>query len=129
MSRSAPLPRLLTLAAALALPALVARPAGAELIIKRPGDHPHYALELEPHLALDPGGGGAFGPGVRGTFVVVDNGFIETINNSVGVGVGLDLLFYDDGRCGPRHRDCGGAGAIVPLVMQWNFFLHPRWSV
>lgn len=103
--------------------------AGAQSIIKHPGDHPRYSFEAEPHLALDPyGGDTGFGPGFRGTFVVVDNGFVQSINNSVGIGVGLDYLFYDHG-C-PRELDCKTVtDALVPVVMQWNFWLHPQWSV
>jgi hypothetical protein len=102
--------------------------ARAEGIIKNPGDHPHYAFEAEPHLAFDPYGNDGIGPGFRGTFVVLENGFIPSINNSIGVGVGLDWLFYDD-HCGPDRSCRHVTDALIPVVMQWNFFLHPRWSV
>jgi hypothetical protein len=103
--------------------------AGAQSIIKHPGDHPRYSFEAEPHLAMDPWAENAgFGPGFRGTFVVMDNGFVQTINNSIGIGVGLDWLFYGHG-C-PRERDCKTpTDFVVPVVMQWNFWLHPKWSV
>src|SRR5690606_41656931 len=59
--------------------------AHAQSIIKRPGAHPNYSFEAEPHLVFrdnshDDGTG--FGPGFRGTVVIVDNGFISKINNS-----------------------------------------------
>lgn len=144
------------------LPALIASlclcfalPAHAQSTIKRPGDRPDYAFELEPHLALgllDPpgyGGGTGFGFGVRGSVEIVKNGFIPKLNNSVAIGFGLDYLRYD-GWQGPRgyceERGSGPAGVpicrrisggadgdidyfFVPVVMQWNFWLHKRWSV
>ncbi len=105
---------------------LVALPAGAVNIIKRPGLHPDYVFEAEPHLVVGfdlPGGGKdklgtAFGPGFRGTIELVDNGFVKTINNTVGIGFGLDWL-------SPTDKNV----FWVPVVMQWNFFLTEKWSV
>src|SRR5215471_2868339 len=98
---------------------LTGQRASAQSIIKHPGEHPRYSFEAEPHLAVVPFHDGAIGPGFRGTFVVVDNGFVRSINNSVGVGIGLDWAFY-----GHDATD-----VMVPVVMQWNFWLHPHWSV
>lgn len=117
----------------------LAAPAAADTsVIKRPGAHPDYVFEAEPHLALGffggPGHGGddGFGPGFRGTIELVDNGFIKTINNTVGIGFGMDWVFYDD-HChgGPRRaRDCHDHDRIIfPVVMQWNFWLSQNWSV
>ncbi len=112
--------------AALAVGLLWAGPAAAQSIIKHPGDHPSYSFEAEPHLALDPGGGTGFGPGFRGTVVLLQNGFVSSINNSIGLGFGGDLLFYGS-HC---HDGCGThTDLMLPLVMQWNFWLHPDWSV
>ena len=91
-----------------------------ESIIKHPGQHPHHVAELEPHLTLgvgheaDPFG---IGLGFRATFTVLQNGFVPSINNSIGVGVGIDVF-----------GDRLGSG-LVPVVMQWNFWLTRRWSV
>lgn len=122
--------------------------AAAQSIIKQPGNHPNYSVELEPHglVGFDPPGparDNGLGLGARATFVVLDNGFISKINNSIGIGVGLDWLHYDDDNddweywC--RRRDCGWDRGyydeydvdyfIVPVVMQWNFWLHRKWSV
>lgn len=91
-----------------------------ESIIKHPGDHPSYRFEAEPHGLVGFGGPferqGDFGAGFRGTVVIVDNGFVKTINNSVGIGFGGDIFF----RRGTFY---------VPVVMQWNFWLSPHWSV
>jgi hypothetical protein len=95
--------------------------------IKQPGLHPDYVFEAEPHFVVGfdvpgpKGKGGfnhAFGPGFRGTFELVDNGFIKTINNTVGLGIGLDWL-------SPGDNDT----FWLPVVMQWNFWLSDKWSV
>jgi hypothetical protein len=99
------------------LDASVAR-ADERLIIKRPGDHPHYIFDAEPHLIL--GWGDPFfpfglpGAGFRGTFHIAD-GFVKTLNNSIGVGVGIDVV--------------SNGNVVVPVVMQWNFWLSTHWSV
>ena len=79
---------------------LFSTPALAEdSIIKRPGDHPHYSVELEPHLALaflaPTAGSNGVGIGGRATIPIVQNGFVKTINNSVGIGFGLDWVHYN----------------------------------
>jgi hypothetical protein len=87
-------------------------------IIKQPGDHPHYIFEAEPHGVL--GWGDPFFPygtpgvGFRGTFHIA-NGFVKTINDSVGVGFGVDVT--------------ASGNVLVPVVMQWNFWLSTHWSV
>jgi hypothetical protein len=115
------------------------------VIIRHPGDHSRYSFEAEPHLLLgliDPPGpanGTGFGVGFRGTVIVMNNGFVPTINNSIGVGFGADWVHYGGGRekC---VADPGPSGAPVctsesvgelwfPVVMQWNFFLSRQWSV
>jgi len=116
------------------------------LLIQRPGSHPNYFFEAEPHLgfsALPPPGparGSGFGVGFRGTFEIVDNGFIAGINNTVGVGVGADWLYYGDSDL-PCERDPSGNNCAdldpdfsmtyiyLPVVMQWNFWLSRDWSV
>ncbi len=109
-----------------ALLALVAlgwpRAAGAEeSIINNPGDHPRYGIEAEPHVLVGYGArgfrDGSLGAGVRGTFVLVDNGFVGSINNNVGLGIGADVVFSNQ------------TLLDVPIVMQWNFFLSTHWSV
>jgi hypothetical protein len=92
-----------------------------EAIIKAPGDHPDYRFEAEPHGLIGFGGPfekgrSDFGAGFRGTLILVDNGFIKSINNSVGIGFGGDVFF-------------GSKVLYVPVVMQWNFWLSTRWSV
>jgi hypothetical protein len=135
--------------------ALAAKSASAQYI-RQEGNHEPYTAEVEPHFAFgwsDPPGrgtGDGLGLGVRGTFEISKYGFIKKLNDSVGIGVGLDLLFYDGTGHGPRGTCLqrvtirGGVPICtraedsfdddttylwVPVVMQWNFWLHKRWSV
>jgi hypothetical protein len=102
----------------------------AESIIDQPGNHPKYSVELEPHLILgwanidtnDPfphrvdfNNNAGFGPGLRVSIPLLDNGFVKTVNNDIALGLGIDWAHY-----------YGSADANVfwiPIVMQWNFHL------
>jgi hypothetical protein len=83
-------------------------------VIKLPGAHPDYLFEAEPHVFAAPFDQLEPGVGFRGTFKIVDNGFIPRLNNSIGIGFGLDF-----------SRD----HFRIPVVMQWNFWLSRNWSV
>jgi hypothetical protein len=90
------------------------------MTIKHPGDHPDYVFEAEPHALIGFAGpfddhGGHFGAGFRGTFVIVSNGFVKTINNSIGISFGADLFTENT--------------LFLPVAMQWNFWLSRHWSV
>lgn len=111
-----------------------ARDARATSIIKSPGDHPDYHVEIEPHLLLGWAHlyhDNAVGVGARFTIPIVDNGFVKTINNSVGISFGLDWLHY--GGCYYRYRGrdygCSANYFLFPVAMQWNFWLTEKWSV
>ena len=129
--------RLVALCAAVATVLLGARAARAEdMIIKRPGDHPTYSVELEPHLALafliPTAGSSGIGIGGRATIPVVKNGFISSINNSVGIGFGIDWINYNGcyrGRWANPAYCPNFQAFFIPIVMQWNFFLSTHWSV
>jgi len=130
-------------AAVLAVAMASTRSATADDTISRPGDHPHYSVEIEPHglwgwthygYAPDDG----FGLGARFSIPIVENGFVPSINNSVAIGFGGDWLHYSGDRCyydnnphfnGPCY-DVGDANYLFfPVVMQWNFFVAKKWSV
>jgi hypothetical protein len=110
------------LAAGTAVTAVTFAPAVAladeHSIIRAPGDHTPYFFEAEPHLLLGYSGpfeeGDNVGIGFRGTFHITD-GFVKSINDSIGVGFGIDI--------GTHGR------VLVPVVMQWNFWLSQHWSV
>jgi hypothetical protein len=110
--------------------AATAATARADDTIKHPGDHPQYIFEAEPHLLLGWGGpiaNGGYGVGVRFSIPIVDNGFISSINNSVAIGFGADLVHYD--WCWYGNNGCSANYLDFPVVMQWNFFVAQRWSV
>jgi hypothetical protein len=104
----------------------------ADSTIKQPGDHPAYVVEAEPHLLLSWGdtyagyATGGFGIGGRFSIPVVFNGFVPSINNSVAISFGVDIMRYDacwyQGNCSATYFD-------LPVAMQWNFFVAQRWSV
>jgi hypothetical protein len=138
--------RLLAFALAIGAFSLSARAHADTMIIRNPGDHSRYAFEAEPHLLLGlinppgPASGTGFGLGFRGTVNLVDNGFVPSINNSIGIGFGADWVHYGGGGqvCvtdnGPSGvRNCANSDAVselwFPVVMQWNFFLSRQWSV
>jgi hypothetical protein len=110
--------------AALLAAAIASGPAAAsaeDATIGDPGDHPEYRFELEPHGLVGFGGPfrkgqGELGAGVRATVIVVDNGFVKTINNSVGISFGADAFF-------------GRGTVFIPVALQWNFWLSVHWSV
>jgi len=107
---------------------LAGAPAWAASIIKQPGNHPNYSVEVEPHLILgwanlDTNGPfprgfdldrhAGFGPGLRLSIPLVANGFVKSINNNVALGLGVDWAHYD------KNSDV----LWFPAVMQWNFYL------
>jgi hypothetical protein len=59
-----------------------------------------------------------FGIGGRLSIPLMDPGFVKSINDSVGITFGLDVLF-------PGNN----AAIDIPVAMQWNFFVHSKWSV
>jgi len=125
--------------------------AHAQSTIRVPGQRPAYSFELEPHVLVTPfeapghPSSGGYGVGVRGTVELSPEGFIPNLNDSVGIGFGLDWVHYDGmggrGYCVrfestpqgvPVCVETSGHSAsyvFVPVVMQWNFWLHRQWSV
>ncbi len=106
--------RLVAICAALSVVSVSGAAYADQSVIKRPGAHPSYVFEAEPHVLVDLFDDFVPGVGFRGTFELVDNGFISKINNTVGIGVGADLT---------------DNSLLLPVVMQWNFWLSRNWSV
>src|SRR5688572_24024073 len=86
--------RLRTLAALATIGSVFwAAPARADqMVIKFPGQHPDYVFEAEPHVLVAPFSGFRPGVGFRGTVIILQNGFIPSINNSVGISFGADWV-------------------------------------
>jgi hypothetical protein len=147
------LPRAALSALVLAVALSSAQPSAAQSIIKQPGREPRYSFEAEPHLLLapfnppGPARGQGFGAGFRGTVLLAREGFIRSVNDSVGIGFGADWVRYESvdarGRCtdfipGPNGTEIcvevSGSGGhrdhfILPIVMQWDFWLTHQWSL
>lgn len=147
------LPRVVVAALTFSLGLTAALEARAQSTIKRPGQRPAYSFELEPHAllgAFEPPGDGrgtGLGLGARGTVDLLKDGFLPKLNDSVGIGFGLDFVRYG-GNEQPRgyctRFATGPTGVPVcvettsaygrrsyfylPVVMQWNFWLHRKWS-
>src|SRR5258708_10094872 len=108
--------------------------------IKNPGDHPDYSVELEPHGIIGWGrnywGTTGFGLGMHAVIPFFQNGPIDTINNNMGIGFGLDWVHYT-ANCNywaPRGFYYGGCNAdgnsyLFPVFVQWNFFFTKIISV
>jgi hypothetical protein len=125
------------------LPLAFSSVANAQNIVKQPGNHAQYTVEIEPHLAFQwagrLGSDDGFGPGARFNIPFMHNGPIPKINNNMGITFGLDITFSDGGagwcRNGlPRDQwyndsDCNVTEIWLPVAMQWNFFLTKVISV
>src|SRR5512140_1015887 len=112
--------------------------ARAEGIIKNPGDHPKYSVELEPHGLLDWDnywwGSTGYGLGMHAVIPFLDNGPVSTINNNMGIGFGLNWSHFSDNACGwayggfrgtvfgPGACDVSANSVKFPVYVQWNFF-------
>jgi hypothetical protein len=128
-----------------ALVTLTASPSEAAGIIKNPGQHPNYSVELEPHGLIGwrntYWGGTGFGLGMHAVIPFLDNGPISKINNNMGIGFGMNWVHHSGpdywyGYCGfgpgPNRFGCGDMAAnslMFPVFVQWNFFLTDIVSV
>jgi hypothetical protein len=116
------------------------RTAHAQSQIRDPGDHPHYSVDLEPHLVVEWDDTESdtnytdseeFGLGLRASIPVIDNGPVRSINNNLAVGFGLDWAHFSGDCGGPFFRgqpigfNCSADHFLVPVVAQWNFFFTP----
>lgn len=132
--------RELTFVAILVASVLATAASGAHAQIKQPGKHPSYDVEVEPHLFLQLESGGWFndtgiGVGGRVTIPLMHNGPIDSINNNMGIGFGLDWAHFDNAcyygvniRGIPNnwaYGDCPMNDFWLPIVWQWSFYFTP----
>lgn len=91
-----------------------------------------YDFELEPHLVVAwdnaPWADTGLGIGMQAAIPLMHNGPIDTINNNMAIGFGLNFSSYSDcndyrGPGDPRWDDCSVYGIHLPIVLQWNFYL------
>lgn len=110
-------------------------------IIKHPGQHFNYGVELEPHLVgqyeRTPYTNGGFGLGARASIPFVHNGPVPQINNNIGMSFGIDWVHFGTDTLCDRGRgwvdfytdSCTATDLWFPVTAQWNFFLTPIISV
>ncbi len=67
-----------------------------------------------------------FGLGVRVGIPLIPNGPIRSINNSLVLGLGADVVFWS-GYNGRAFFDT--STVIIPAVIQWNFYIAPIFSI
>lgn len=114
------------LAAAAVTGALVASSGSAEAqsFIRQAGVH-DSSIEVEVHGAISGVWWGAFatGPGFRIGIPLARN--VGRINNMPAINFGADVMFM------PWYWNYGGWGLYItsPVVLQWNFYVHHRWSI
>lgn len=125
--------------ASLVVAALGALAGRAEAQIERPGAHPHYGAEVEPHLFYQWDNAGwwgddGIGVGVRISVPVVENGPVKSINNNMAVGFGFDWAHFDNAcyvsvnsqgvrfATGWAYSGCSMNDFWLPVVWQWSFY-------
>ncbi|HEY3500538.1 MAG TPA: hypothetical protein VGK73_37855 [Polyangiaceae bacterium] len=107
--------------------------------IKQPGAHYRYGVELDPHVLLQhsdqPIGDEGYGFGLHVGIPFMHNGPIPSINNSIGIKVGIDFAFFgDEDVCRRRGaeffvEDCDSMNVWIPVTAQWNFYFSKVVSV
>jgi hypothetical protein len=108
-------------AACAVVPLTLCASARAEpLTIENPGGHAKYTVELEPHALLGFGylEDGTAGVGLRGTVILMDPGFVPSINNAGGITFGADVFL------GRRRNNA----LYIPVQAHWSFFFSKHWS-
>jgi hypothetical protein len=132
--------RIITATTFTPLALLTALAGTAQADIRNPNP-PKYGVEIEPHVLVAPDlygyGGASFGLGARFSIPVMSPGFVKSINDSVAITFGPDIVQYAGytyynacGRGGCTGYTAGDYWALYSSVaLQWNFFLSDRWSV
>ena len=129
--------------------------AGEDASIQSSPEPMRHRLEIEPHLVLGTappgfGQGSGIGGGVRASIVILPDGLIRSLNDSIAIGFGLDYgRYYGSWALGGYHDRClryepglndteictdvtlqGGRYnyLYIPVVVQWNLRLTRRFS-
>lgn len=94
-------------------------PAAAQSIIKDRSSHdrpPDLSLLLGIPIPF------GFGAGMRFGIPVASDGFVASVNDAVFVEPGFQFVFWSD-------FDKERFGFQVPVLMRWDFFFTPEWTV
>ena len=87
--------------------------------LQSPGKHAAYDFSLEPHLLR---GRGGLGAGLRTTVPILTQGPMDSLNNDLALGFGIDVSHDGDDK---KDENV----VWLPVVAQWSFYLHHRLSV
>lgn len=69
--------------------------------------------------------GPGLGVGLRVNIPVLDNGFVDEINNAIFITFGAELYYARYTDSGQKER---GVGFGIPFGMMWAFYFSDRWS-
>jgi hypothetical protein len=99
------------------------------------GQHPYYGVELEPHAEWQWSGDewsweNGFGFGARASIPLLEDGPVQSLNNSLAVTFGFDWAYFaNDCSIGGMEVDCHESDIWIPIAAQWNFFVSERFSL
>lgn len=117
----------LVLAAALAVGATAPSAAEAQSVnINTPhtGSRP---FQLDIHAGFTWWGVGV-ATGARFGIPLMNNGFVDSINNAVYLNFGVDFYWTRYRFDGPRNEWVYGPGLGFPVTLHWEFYFNENWS-
>lgn len=105
----------------------VANPAAAQITVTKPGQYPEYGFEIQPYIGLfgvfpNPSNS-SFAAGARVNWMLIEDGFIPAINDSIALTTGVDLRLGSEFCHSHGGSHCHSNLAFaVPVGMQWNLW-------
>jgi hypothetical protein len=84
-------------------------------------------FQLDVHAGFTWWGLG-FATGVRFGIPIVQNGFIDSLNNAVYLNFGADFYYTRCYGCGRADPNYYGFGLGFPVALHWEFYLNDNWS-
>lgn len=106
--------------------------AWAQSFAGRPGAHV-TGVEVEPQVVVGygfdrgPGYTDGFGFGLRLGIPLMANGPITSINDSLALSVGADLVYWNGSY--NQNTFWGTSELLIPVMLQWNFYLTRVFSI
>lgn len=85
----------------------------------------HHIDDVRVDVHVDAGGYGSLGIGIRADIPLLRDGILANTDDELALSPGADMFFSD------FYPDYYGGGPyVIPsVVLQWNFYLAPNWSV
>lgn len=80
-------------------------------------------VRLDAHINF--GGYASWGAGFRVDVPIVRNGLIASVDDELAISPGADVFFWH-----AYHDYYDGGPYLIPsVVLQWNFYVGPDWSI